>query len=98
MSDSTPQVPVETKADVQVPPEAKVANFKGLLGLPRRYIYTTALTARAIIPNGIYTIRSFLKPNLCLQLNTSDKNSITASPRVTVYQNLYQAVDRYHAE
>ncbi|KDQ56602.1 hypothetical protein JAAARDRAFT_194592 [Jaapia argillacea MUCL 33604] len=90
MSDSSPQAPVETKADVQVPPETKVADFKKLPGLPRRDIHTTALTARAIIPNGIYTIRSYSKPNLCLQLNTSDKNSITASPQVTTGQNPYQ--------
>ncbi|KDQ53758.1 hypothetical protein JAAARDRAFT_422459 [Jaapia argillacea MUCL 33604] len=53
--------------------------------------YITPISARAIIPNGVYIIRSSSKANLCLQLNTDDgTNSITASNRDTTYKNLNQ--------
>ncbi|KDQ56603.1 hypothetical protein JAAARDRAFT_296045 [Jaapia argillacea MUCL 33604] len=52
--------------------------------------HSSATTARAIIPNGVYVIRSSFKANLCLQLNVDDKDIITASNRDTTYQNPFQ--------
>ncbi|KDQ56613.1 hypothetical protein JAAARDRAFT_36094 [Jaapia argillacea MUCL 33604] len=52
--------------------------------------HSSVTTPRASISNGVYVIRSSFKANLCLQLNTDDNDSITASAKDTAYENLYQ--------